>query len=163
MSLIKDKNGGVILTLSGNNVHVGDDSGTKTNILRISGSQILRGAAYNYGNRGVSVPSGCLATFQAYTAGSAPTDRLAVYRGASTDASARIGTMVRVSGGGKTAGDFYRGDSVDDAQLLGSDSTATDGGGASAICYLLLLQTSFASPKGYRQVVSNTVLSNDTF
>ena len=160
MSVIKDKDNNVILTLNGTDIHLGHDTGQRTNILSISGTTVVRGWSINYKNRGVETPDGLIVYFQNITAGTAPTDRLAVYRGDTND---RIGTMVRVAGGGKVAGALYRGSGVEDENYIGIDPSATDGAGAATIAYLLILQPRYAETKGYANRYSNTVTDNNAF
>jgi hypothetical protein len=148
------RNGKTILTTTSGSVYTGTT--TRENILAVSGTDIVRGTDRYAGNRGVQLPPGTIVNFAPYTAGTDPTDRLAIYRGAGTT---RIGTMVRASGGGKNAGAVYRGDSVEDAELLGDESGPDDGGGAAAIAYLLLLQPKWGNPSGFAPTYSGEIIA----
>lgn len=150
------RNTKVILTIDSNSVYLGES--TSEHVLTISGSTIVRGTSLYAGNRGVSLPDGTIANFVAYTAGSAPTDRLAIYRGSGT--TTRIGTMVRSTGGGKTAGSVYEGDSVDDADFLGTESGLSDGGAAAAVAYLILLQPKWGNPSGKATRYSSKLITS---
>ena len=145
----------VILNTDSNSVYLGES--TAENVLTISGSTIVRGNSIYAGNRGIALPDGTIANFAAYTAGSAPTDRLAIYRGEGT--TTRIGTMVRASGGGKTAGAVYEGDSVADEDFLGTESGTSDGGAAAAVAFLILLQPKWGKPSGKAKRYSNKIIT----
>lgn len=148
------RNNKVILNIASNSVYLGGASGE--HILTVSGSNIIRGTKIYAGNRGVALPDGNIANFAAYTAGSAPTDRLAIYEGNGTT---RIGTMVRASGGGKVAGAVYRGDSVEDKDYIGLESAASDGGAAAAVAYLEILQPKWGNPSGYAKRYSSKIIT----
>lgn len=148
------RNTKVILNTAGNSVYLGGTSAE--HVLTVSGSTIVRGIKLYPGNRGVALPDGTIANFAAYTAGSAPTDRLAIYEGGGTT---RVGTMVRASGGGKVAGAVYKGDSVEDADYLGSESATSDGGAAAAVAYLVLLQPKWGNPSGFAKRYSNKLIT----
>mgnify|MGYP001204331206 FL=1 len=150
------RNTKVILNTNSNSVYLGEAE--VENVLTVSGSTIVRGSDIYAGNRGIPLPDGTIANFAAYTAGSAPTDRLAIYRGSGT--TTRIATMVRATGGGKTAGSLYSGDSVEDSDYLGVESGVSDGGGAAAAAYLLLLQPKWGNPSGFAKKYSNSIIKS---
>tara|TARA_R100000278_G_scaffold122056_1_gene107337 strand:+ start:212 stop:676 length:465 start_codon:yes stop_codon:yes gene_type:complete len=149
------RNTKIILSTDSNSIYLGES--IAENVLTVSGSTIVRGTNIYAGNRGIALPDGTIANFAAYTAGSAPTDRLAIYQGTGTT---RIATMVRATGGGKTAGSVYEGDSVDDADYLGIESAASDGGGAAAAAYLLLLQPKWGKPSGFAKRYSSKIITS---
>ena len=138
------RNNKIILNTASSAVYLG--AVQEKNIFKVNGTTIIKGNSQYAGNRGLSMPNGEIVTFQAYTAGTAPTDRLAIYRGNNT--STRLATMVRASGGGKIAGALYKGDSVDDLDYLGLESGASDGGGAAAAAFILLIQPPYGNPPG---------------
>ena len=152
------RNRKVILMRSSDSIYVGDSPEETKNILDVDSDKIVRGSYRNCGNRGVVIPPGTIANFAPYTAGVAPTDRLAIYQGAGN--STRIGTMVRATGGGKVAGSVYKGDSVEDADFLGTESAADDAAAAAAVAYLMLLQPEWGNPRGFATRFSSLPLKS---